>query len=93
MMEELLWLFAERHSIFLIKTRTKLEFIKALQAEGKNVMMVVTDLMMRVHWRKAISEYLFQRNVNVFSPACDAILMPKSFKTKLFYILKMPLPP
>jgi cation transport ATPase len=37
--------------------------------------------------RKAISEYLFQK-MNVFSPACDAILMPKSFKTKLFTVFQ-----
>jgi hypothetical protein len=40
MEKELSRLFAERHSINTIKTRAKVEFIKALQAEGKNVMMV-----------------------------------------------------
>jgi hypothetical protein len=39
--------------LHLIKTRAKLEFIKALQAEG-NDDGEVTDLMMRAHWRKAI---------------------------------------
>jgi Cu+-exporting ATPase len=59
--------FAERHSINLIKTRAKVEFIKALQAEGKNVMMVGDGLndagaLAQSHIGISISE-----NVNVLA--------------------------
>jgi Cu+-exporting ATPase len=73
--------------IFNQKPEQKLEFIKALQAEGKNVMMVGDGLndagaLAQSHIGISISE-----NVNVFSPACDAILDAEEFQ-KLNFFLK-----
>ncbi len=73
--------------IFNQKPEQKLEFIKALQAEGKNVMMVGDGLndagaLAQSHIGISISE-----NVNVFSPACDAILDAEEFQKLNFFLL------
>ncbi|OUD37162.1 heavy metal translocating P-type ATPase metal-binding domain-containing protein [Flavobacterium sp. FPG59] len=72
--------------IFNQKPEQKLEFIKALQAEGKNVMMVGDGLndagaLAQSHIGISISE-----NVNVFSPACDAILDAEEFQKLNFFL-------
>ncbi len=74
--------------IFNQKPEQKLEFIKKLQDEGKNVMMVGDGLndagaLAQSHIGVSISE-----NVNVFSPACDAILDATEFEN-LDYFLKL----
>ena len=72
--------------IFNQKPEQKLAFIKALQAEGKNVMMVGDGLndagaLAQSHIGISISE-----NVNVFSPACDAILDAAEFQKLNFFL-------
>jgi Cu+-exporting ATPase len=72
--------------IFNQKPEQKLEFIKALQAEGKNVMMVGDGLndagaLAQSHIGISISE-----NVNVFSPSCDAILDAEEFQKLNFFL-------
>ncbi|TDD98649.1 heavy metal translocating P-type ATPase metal-binding domain-containing protein [Flavobacterium cellulosilyticum] len=74
--------------VFNQKPEQKLEFIKQLQNEGKNVMMVGDGLndagaLMQSNVGISISE-----NVNVFSPACDAILAATEF-SQLDYFLKL----
>ncbi len=62
------------------KPEDKLEFIKQIQAEGKQVLMIGDGLndagaLAQSNFGIAISE-----NTNVFSPACDAILDASQFK-------------
>jgi Cu+-exporting ATPase len=66
--------------IFNQKPEQKLDFIKRLQDKGQNVMMVGDGLndagaLAQSHVGISISE-----NVNVFSPACDAILDASVFQ-------------
>ena len=74
--------------IFNQKPEQKLEFIKALQAQGKNVMMVGDGLNDAGALAQSNVGISISENVNVFSPACDAILDAKEFK-KLHYFLKL----
>lgn len=74
--------------VFNQKPEQKLQFIKELQLQGKNVMMVGDGLndagaLAQSHVGISISE-----NVNVFSPACDAILDAKDFE-RLYYFLRL----
>lgn len=74
--------------IFNQKPEQKLEFIKALQGQGKNVMMVGDGLNDAGALAQSNVGVSISENVNVFSPACDAILDAKEFK-KLHYFLKL----
>jgi Cu+-exporting ATPase len=74
--------------IFNQKPEQKLEFIKALQEQGKNVMMVGDGLNDAGALAQSNVGVSISENVNVFSPACDAILDAKEFK-KLHYFLKL----
>jgi len=74
--------------IFNQKPEQKLEFIKALQDQGKNVMMVGDGLNDAGALAQSNVGISISENVNVFSPACDAILDAKEFK-KLHYFLKL----
>lgn len=74
--------------IFNQKPEQKLEFIKALQEQGKNVMMVGDGLNDAGALAQSNAGISISENVNVFSPACDAILDAKEFK-KLHYFLKL----
>nr|WP_315156833.1 heavy metal translocating P-type ATPase metal-binding domain-containing protein [uncultured Flavobacterium sp.] len=74
--------------IFNQKPEQKLEFIKALQKQGKNVMMVGDGLNDAGALAQSNVGISISENVNVFSPACDAILDAKEFK-KLHYFLKL----
>jgi Cu+-exporting ATPase len=74
--------------IFNQKPEQKLEFIKALQEQGKNVMMVGDGLNDAGALAQSNVGISISENVNVFSPACDAILDAKEFK-KLNYFLKL----
>jgi len=74
--------------IFNQKPEQKLEFIKMLQQQGKNVMMVGDGLNDAGALAQSNVGISISENVNVFSPACDAILDAKEFK-KLHYFLKL----
>lgn len=72
--------------VFNQKPEQKLEFIKKLQQRGKNVMMVGDGLNDAGALAQSNVGVSISENVNVFSPACDAILDATKFK-KLSYFL------
>lgn len=74
--------------IFNQKPEQKLEFIKQLQLQGKNVMMVGDGLNDAGALAQSDVGISISENVNVFSPACDAILDAGEFK-KLSRFLKL----
>lgn len=74
--------------VFNQKPEQKLEFIKKLQQKGKNVMMVGDGLNDAGALAQSNIGISISENVNVFSPACDAILDAGEFK-KLDYFLKL----
>ncbi len=78
----------ETELIFNQKPEQKLEFIKKMQQEGKNVMMVGDGLNDAGALAQSNIGISISENVNVFSPACDAILDANEFK-KLNYFLKL----
>lgn len=73
--------------IFNQKPEQKLEFIKNLQEKGNNVMMVGDGLNDAGALAQSDIGISISENVNVFSPACDAILDANEFQ-KLNYFLK-----
>ncbi|RUT71938.1 HAD family hydrolase [Flavobacterium cupreum] len=74
--------------IFNQKPEQKLEFIKRLQEKGQNVMMVGDGLNDAGALAQSNVGISISENVNVFSPACDAILDASEF-SRLDYFLKL----
>ena len=74
--------------IFNQKPEQKLEFIRQLQLQGKNVMMVGDGLNDAGALAQSNVGISVSENVNVFSPACDAILDATEFY-KISRFLKM----
>lgn len=74
--------------IFNQKPEQKLAFIKNLQDQGHNVMMVGDGLNDAGALAQSNVGVSISENVNVFSPACDAILDATQFK-RLGYFLKL----
>jgi Cu+-exporting ATPase len=66
--------------IFNQKPEQKLEFIKGLQEKGQNVMMVGDGLNDAGALAQSNVGISISENVNVFSPACDAILDASVFQ-------------
>jgi Cu+-exporting ATPase len=74
--------------VFNQKPEQKLEFIKNLQQKGQNVMMVGDGLNDAGALAQSNVGISISENVNVFSPACDAILDASEF-SRLNYFLKL----
>ncbi|MDN3673895.1 heavy metal translocating P-type ATPase metal-binding domain-containing protein [Flavobacterium branchiarum] len=74
--------------VFNQKPEQKLAFIKELQDQGHNVMMVGDGLNDAGALAQSNVGVSISENVNVFSPACDAILDATEFK-RLSYFLKL----
>ena len=72
--------------IFNQKPEEKLEFIKNLQLQGKNVMMIGDGLNDAGALAQSNIGISISENVNVFSPACDGILDASQFEKIDFFM-------
>ena len=72
--------------VFNQKPEQKLQYIEALQQEGKNVMMVGDGLNDAGALAQSNIGIALSENVNVFSPACDGIMDASQFPKLFHYI-------
>lgn len=72
--------------IFNQKPEEKLAFIKKLQDQGKNVMMIGDGLNDAGALKQSNIGISISENVNVFSPACDGILDASEFEKIAFFM-------
>jgi Cu+-exporting ATPase len=72
--------------VFNQKPEQKLEFIRKLQEEGKNVMMIGDGLNDAGALAQSNVGISISENVNVFSPACDGILDASQFENIDFFL-------
>ena len=72
--------------VFNQKPEQKLEYIKNLQKQGKNVMMVGDGLNDSGALAQSNIGISISENVNVFSPACDGILDASQFQKIAFFM-------
>ena len=72
--------------VFNQKPEQKLEFIKKLQEEDKNVMMIGDGLNDAGALAQSNVGISISENVNVFSPACDGILDATQFENIDFFL-------
>jgi Cu+-exporting ATPase len=72
--------------VFNQKPEQKLEFIKKLQEEDKNVMMIGDGLNDAGALAQSNVGISISENVNVFSPACDGILDASQFENIDFFL-------
>jgi Cu+-exporting ATPase len=69
------------------KPETKLNFIKSLQEQGKKVLMIGDGLNDAGALAQSEVGIAISENINVFSPACDAILDASKFQQLYSYII------
>jgi Cu+-exporting ATPase len=68
------------------KPDDKLNFIKTLQQEGKQVLMIGDGLNDAGALKQSDVGFVISENTNVFSPACDGILDASQFKKIAAYL-------